>query len=165
MKIYFIKKYKFRRSRILVAGIIASLLGAIPLIYFVIQSVIKADYWLNFKLYLIPGAIYAFVISVVLFFAGLWLVYSWLTNRVKTLEISDAGIKYGLKFQEWNRIKCFSCHYDKRKKPTLLYQKKGGSSDYKLVLTDPLTEEEIENLFDTIEKDILPNHINLRIGQ
>lgn len=165
MKIYLTKNYKFRRPRILLAGITASLLGGIPLIYVGIPIVTQTN-WLNFKLYLVPGAIYAFLIPALLLSAGLWLVYSWLTNRVKTLEISDEGIRYGSKFQEWKQIKSLSWHYSKRKKPALFYQKKGVSFDYNLILTDPMTEEEIKDLFDSIEKDILPHHIiNLRIGQ
>ena len=164
MKKYLIKKYEFRRWETLLAGIISSLFGGIPLIYFGIPSVIKADYWANFKLYFIPGAIFVFGIPALLLFAGLWLAYSWFTKRVNTLEISDLGIKYGSKSQLWNQIKWFSWYYSKRKKPTLFYQKKGFSFDHNLMVTDSLTEEEIEDLFNAIEKDILPNHRNLKIG-
>jgi len=164
MEKYLIKKYEYRRWQTLLAGIIASLFGGIPLFYFGMPSLINTDYWTNFKLYLIPGAIFVFGIPALLLFAGFWLAYSWLTKRVNTLEISDAGIKFGSKFQAWNQIKLFSWHYFQKGKPTLFYQRKGFSFDHNLMVTDSLTEEEIDALFDTIERDILPNHKNLKIG-
>lgn len=164
MKIYLAKHYSYRRWQALVGGTIAILFGAIPLFCFVIPGAFKADWHGSFNLSKLPGLLFIVGIPVLLLSAGLWVVHAWIIDRVNELVVSDIGVQYGSQFRKWEQIKWFSIHQIERGSPTLFYQKTGFSFDYNLMVTDPLSEDEISELFENLERDVAPLNKKLRIG-
>ena len=164
MKIYMTKEYDYRRWQTLLGGMIASVFGATTLFCFVIPSAIKTDWHGPFSALNILGPLFAVGIPTLLLFAGLWIVHAWITRKINRLEVSDVGVKYGSRLRRWEQIKWFSWHQVERGKPTLFYQKKGFSFDYNLMVTEPLEEDEIWNLFENLKRDVAPSHKELKIG-
>jgi len=99
-----------------------------------------------------------------LFSCGLLVLWRWLNHKVTTLEISDAGVRYGDRFDSWDWIKWISWRYVPKNGYTLFYQKRGFSADRNLVVTDSLTEEEILRLFRKLETEVVPLHPDLKVG-
>jgi hypothetical protein len=164
MNIYLTKEYDYRRWYILFGGMLASVFGAVILFYCVIPSAKRADWHGSLTIWSILGPLLSFGIPMLLLSAGLWIIHSWMIRRVNRLEVSDIGVRYGASFRNWEEIKWFSCHQLERGKQTLFYQKKGVSCDYNLMVTDPLSEDEIACLFENLQRDVLPFHPELEIG-
>jgi hypothetical protein len=164
MKIYLSKEYDYRRWYTLLGGVIASVFGAVILFCFVIPSASRADWHGPFTVWSILGLLLSIGIPTLLLSAGVWIIHAWMTRRVNRLEVSDLGVQYGTCFRRWEEIKWFSCHQLERGKPTLFYQKKGFSFDYNLMVTDPISENEILSLFENLERDVSPVQPDLEIG-
>lgn len=163
MKIYMTKEYAYRRRHVLFGGIVATLFGVVPLFCFVVPDFIRSPR-IQFTLPSLFGCVFVVGIPSMLLFAGLWLLHAWLTRRVNKLKISDEGIQYGTRMRSWEQIRRLSWRYFQRGTPTLFYHKKGFSLDYNLMLTDPLTEDEVNSLFGVLEREIVPLHHELQIG-
>ncbi|RYD17718.1 MAG: hypothetical protein EOP88_25110 [Verrucomicrobiaceae bacterium] len=98
-----------------------------------------------------------------LFCCGLMLIYRWLNRKVTTLEISEAGVRYGTRFDTWDRIKRISWRHVANSGPAIFYQTKGFSFDRNLLTTDPLAEEDIMALFTKLEAAVVPFHEDLKV--
>lgn len=164
MKVYMKKEYAYHRWQTLVGGTIASAFGAIPLFCFMIPGAFTTDWHAQFTARMIPILLLGFGVPTLLLVAGLWVLHAWLTRRINVLEVTEAGVKYGSKFRRWEEIKWFSWHQMKSGGPTLFYQRKGFSVDHHLMVTDPLSEHEIYELFDALQRDVCPVHKNLNVG-
>jgi hypothetical protein len=96
--------------------------------------------------------------------AGGMLAYGWLTNRTDRLTITDEGIWHFGKFTHWNKIKWLSCGCKRKGELMLFYQRVGLGFDRYLPVTEPLSEVEIEALFQELKPALEPKYQNLRIG-
>jgi hypothetical protein len=164
MNIYLKKEYSYRRWESLLGGILGTLIGAVPLFCFVIPGLFTNGSQSAFNVLMIPFLLFALGIPALLIYAGLWVLHAWFTQKINILEVSEDGVRYGSRFRRWEEIKWFSWHQAGRGNPTLFYQKTGFSFDYNLPVTDPLSEDEIMNLFDILEREVCPAYKNLNIG-
>ena len=163
MKIYINKEYSYRRFKTLIAAIITTLFSAI-LFHFVVAATFRGIEWTHFKSQYLLGIIFSIGIPSLLLLCGLWILHAWLTNKVNKLEITDSGVKYGIRMHKWEQIKWFSCHYPRGNTPISFYQKKSFSFDYNLPVTDSLTEDEVCKLSKSLKLEIAPLKKALQIG-
>ena len=162
MKIYMAKEYVYRRWQTLLGGAIATLLGG-GVLFLAIRDALPIGQGPVTAL-AAAGIALTLVVPSLLFSAGLWILHACLVKRVNRLEISDVGIRYGQRAHRWEQIKWISCHALSKGSPTLFYQKVGFSFDHNLILTEPLTDDEIEALFGALRTDVAPLHPHLEIG-
>lgn len=158
------KSYNWRRWQTLATGMLLSSGCGAVLILVVIPGLLRMDWKEHSVLANAFLMLFCAGIPILLFSCGLLVLWRWLKCKVDTLEISDAGVRYGARFDPWDQIKWISWRYIPKGGPTLFYQKGGFSFDRNLMVTDPLTEEEIMSLFRKLESQVVPLHRNLTIG-
>lgn len=160
MKIYATKQFSFRRWQSLLGGLLA-IACSFPFL------VIAFNYaWFNdLRLTdLVLWGVFALGIPLMMGSVGLWLVHAWLIRKIKFLEISDGGVKYGAEMFLWSEIQHIWASSDPGKWTTISLEKKGSRRVHDLSVTDAWTQEELSNLFETIKSEIASVHQELRVG-
>lgn len=162
MKIYLERQYKHRYLGALIGAVVLIAMGGVTL-WGLLRSLGKIEVpefsvgFLLFALLLTGGA--GFFV-----YAGGTLAYGWLTNRIDRLTITEEGIGHFGKFTKWDEIKWFSCGCKRKGELMLFYQRKGRGFDRYLPVTEPLSEVEIEDLFQELKPALEPRFKELRIG-
>jgi hypothetical protein len=162
MKIYLERQYNHRYVGALIGSIVLIAMGGVTL-WGLFRSVGRGEvqeFSVGFLLValLLTGGAGFFV------YAGGYLAYGWLTNRTDRLTITDEGIGHFGKFTHWNKIKWLSCGCKRKGELMLFYQRVGLGFDRYLPVTEPLSEVEIEALFQELKPALERQYQNLRIG-
>lgn len=162
MKIYLERQYNHRFAGALIGSIVLIVMGGVTL-WGVFRSVgcgEVPEFSVGFLLFalLLTGGAGLFL------YAGGTLAYGWIKNRTDRLTITDEGIEHFGKFTKWEEIKRISCGCKRKGELMLFYQKNGLGFDRFLPVTEPLSEVEIETLFQELRTEIQPRFRELRIG-
>ncbi|RYD36949.1 MAG: hypothetical protein EOP85_17955 [Verrucomicrobiaceae bacterium] len=163
MNVYLTKAYDWRRRHVPVVGTLLCLGSGAALALVVIPGLLKMDWkenpiFPNLLLVLFCAGIPAFFL-----WCGLWMLWRWMKRDKTVLEISNEGVRYGTRFDPWDRIRRISWRCVAKGGYTLFYQTRGFSFDRNLLVTAPLTEEEIMSLFRKLEMEVVPRHGDLKI--
>lgn len=162
MKVYLERQYNHRTLGALIGAVVLPALGGI-ILWALLRSLWQ-DGMPRFSVgpllvvLLVTGGAGIFV------YAGGTLAYGWLTNRTDRLTITEEGIGHFGKFTNWNEIKWLSCGCMRKGELTLFYQRKGLGFDRYLPVTEPLSEVEIEALFQELKPALESRFKELRIG-
>jgi hypothetical protein len=160
-RIFFARRYSYRKPGAFVAGLVAVAFGGYALRY-VFHSIPRTTW--SIKAY--AAAAFVVGISGLLTLCGLIVLRRWITQARVTLEISTAGIRYGETFHSWNEIRWISGHTD-RKGVQLFYQTRGrgfAGFDRPLPVDRNPTVDEFHDLLDELRSALSERHSDVDFG-
>ena len=160
-EVFFARGYKYRKPGTFFAGLLGLAFGGLALRYVVLEA--STTVW---KPTAFLAAAFVGGIGGVLALCGLFLLRKWFVRGVLALEISGAGIRYGNAYHPWESIHWLGGRCD-RKGIQLFYQTRDrwpGGIDRPLPVDPNLTQEEYEQLMETLSNRILQNHPHVVLG-
>lgn len=153
VKVYFRNRMSYRKKSVLFAGCCFTLIGTCAPIHYIV----------NIRPIEILALLFIGGISLMMFVVGLWLISAWFTRLEYALEISDIGIKFGRRSRKWEEIERLSFGEYKGGLQMILFKPKGFSSEFQVHLSNTVTDDEIDSLFQSLETDIVPRHKGLQL--
>lgn len=158
-KVFFSGKYSYRRrSSLLVgSGILIGfgiILGRLVHAAIIKPPQVTGDIAIAIAILLIPG---------LLAYCGIYLVYGYVRNKTCELIISAAGVIFAGKCTSWTKLKWISAHFEKGTYQ-LAVGRRGFAADLHISVDGGLSEEQLAELFETLEKEIGAKYPHLRIG-